>query len=168
MAVLNVSREYDSSTFYRRFTGTENVDLQLAAPTPPTTANGQITYNLRVTNSHSVIANPPNNRTIGSATGIGLTATLPAGVTFKSASGQNWTCKRKKATRAKPETVTCGYSAVLYPNTNPLLASSSLQISTNTSTNGCKRTAFALTATQYDAGSELLNSNNKLTVASGC
>lgn len=150
----------DVSSFFRRFTGTENVDLALSVPIPrPTKVRDTLTYEPTVTNLHgggTLPASATINQAIGSATGISINAVLPAGVTFTGFSGKDWTCAKNGKSK-----VACTYSGVLYPGkqTKPI-------INVRPTTTGAKSTRFVLAASQFDERSDQPTSNNFFTVVS--
>jgi hypothetical protein len=86
-----------SGVFMQRFAGPEDVDLAVvvtdsADPVAPGTA---YSYTLFVSNNHAPVAPtaiPQIDAAVGSATGVHVLDTLPAGATFTSASGSGWTC----------------------------------------------------------------------------
>lgn len=105
----------DKSTgvFLRRYTGTEDVDLQLRAkgPSDPVAAGGQLTYRLTVSNLHlpsTAIGVASIDSAIGVAGGIRFSGTLPAGFAFRGATGQGWSCTAEVLRQ-----VDCSYSGGL-------------------------------------------------------
>ena len=84
---------------------TEEADLQVvktvATDAADIVAGQQIVWELAITN------NGPSNSDASASTPISVTDTLPAGVSFVSASGTDWTCVEGAPTPAGRDTVTC-------------------------------------------------------------
>lgn len=99
--------------YAQRYSSFLDVDLSLVKQdaADPVAAGGNIAYTLIVTNSEPAATNPA----VGSASGIRLTDTLPAGVTLVSASGTDWNCTPAGSV------VDCLYQASLAPTTSTIV-----------------------------------------------
>jgi hypothetical protein len=139
--------------FVRRFAGHESVDLSVStsdAP-QPAIAGSALTYTLTVTNNHALVANAgANDASIGTATGIVLTDTLPpSNATFVSASGTNWTCPAPVS-----GVVTCTYSGTLAPQ-----ATATVVVQVTPTAAGNVTNSVLVKGSQFDASF----ANNSLT-----
>jgi hypothetical protein len=97
----------------QRFNGPEDVDLAVhqSDSADPAAVNGALAYSLVVSNLHpasTLTGVAAIDDRIGTATGLVVTDTLPAGATAASASGKNWTCGAPANGK-----ITCRYRAVL-------------------------------------------------------
>jgi len=113
------------STILRRYAGPETVDLSITQTDSPDPqqVSGAIAYTLTVRNNHltsTATGVAALDSVVGSATGIVVTDTLPAGTTFNSSSGSGWTCANVTGA------LTCNYA-------NALLASTSSSVTINVS-----------------------------------
>jgi len=139
----------DSSSYgvyAQRFAGTEPVDLALTKTDSPDPVlpGGVLTYTLRVSNNHAVMAPtglPAIDSAIGTANTIRVIDTLPSGMTFNAASGTGWTCSYSSGT------VSCDYAGSLLPMTT---SSFTVDVTAPASEGSITNTA-SLSAAQYDA-----------------
>ena len=115
----------ESSVFLRRFAGSENVDLaaRITTNSSAVAQGSTIAFDVLVDNNHDPVApllsTLPGaeifNRAIGSATGLTVTARLPAGVSNVTVSGTTAPSDRKlRCSQPERGTVRCTLNGPLY------------------------------------------------------
>jgi uncharacterized repeat protein (TIGR01451 family) len=122
------------TTFAQTVTTAADLVLTLAASPEPVATGGSLTYTLAIRNAGPAVA-----------TSVSLTDTLPAGVTFVSATGTGWTCA------AAGQEVSCTRATLDFGDAPPIDLVVTAPASGGTITN---------TATVSASGADITPANN--------
>lgn len=137
----------------RQFSGHESVDLSISgsdSPTPAVAGSG-LAYTLIVNNLHALTQNAGvNDTSIGTASGIYLTDTLPNNVSYSGFSGAGWSCAQTL------QVINCTYAPALLPATNTSVTINVVPAAATIGTNITN--VVSVGGNQYDAST----SNNTL------
>ncbi len=95
----------DNNIYFRRFQGSEDVDLAISTSASPEPAplGGSLTYTAIVSNHHFIVAGTSASQDlyfgeVGAATAVTLSDTLPSGSSYVSANGIGWSCSEANGT----------------------------------------------------------------------